>query len=177
MRMLFPATLVLPYPSSMKSIAILSLLLLAACGTHVFEHVVEISIDDPTHRLGEKVQVSVFDHSMGYSMEWALRDMRVVTPDRAFVGRWSTADAVAIGNSGPRPALDLAFAFPQLSRDGYFFIALEPVDGETKQGTAAFTSYGAYFPDQRGPSLPVRYLAREAKNGWHIQLTAQVPPQ
>jgi len=177
MRMLFLVPLVIPYPSSMKSIAILSLLLLTACGTHVFEHVVEISIDDPTHRLGENVQVSVFDHSMGYSMEWALRDMHVIPAGHPYTGRWSTADAVAVGNSGPRPTLDLAFSLPQLSRDGYFFIALEPVAGETKQGTAAFTSYGEYFPDQRGPSLPVRYLAREAKNGWHIQLTAQVPPR
>lgn len=161
----------------MRSIAVLPLLLLTACGTHVFEHVVEIAIDDPTHRLGDRVEVSVFDHSMGYSMEWALRDMRVVTPPSPYIGRWSTANAVAIGNSGPRPTLDLAFSLPQLSREGYFFIALEPAGGETKRGTAAFTSYGAYFPDQRGPSLPVRYVAREAKNGWHIQLTAQVPPQ
>ena len=172
--MLFPHRLF--SNAAMKSIAILSLLLLTACGTHVFEHVVEISIDDPTHRLGENVQVSVFDHSMGYSMEWALRDMRVVTATRPYVGRWSTANAVAVGNSGPRPTLDLAFSLPQLSREGYFFIALEPAEGETKQGTAAFASYGTYFPEPRpGLSLPVRYVAREAKNGWHIQLTAQVP--
>ena len=159
----------------MKRIAALSLLLLAACGTHVFEHVVEIHIDDPSHRLGETVQVSVFDHSMGYSSEWALRDMRTITTTTPYIGRWSTADTVAVGNSGPRPTLDLSFSLPQLSRDGYFFVRLEPVEGETKHGTAAFTSYGSYFPDQRGPSVPVRYVARRGKNGWHITLTADIP--
>jgi len=161
----------------MKSMAALSLLLLTACGTHVFEHVVEITVDDPSRRLGPVVQVSVFDHSMGYSREWALRETRAATSTQPYVGRWSTADVVAIGNSGPRPTLDLAFSLPQLSGEGYFLIQLEPADGETRSGTAAFTSYGVYFPDGRGPSLPVRYVARRAKNGWHVRLTAEVPRQ
>lgn len=159
----------------MKSIAVLALLLLTACGTRVTDHVVEISIDDPTQRLGESVQVSVFDHSMGYSGEWALRELRTATPSRPYVGRWWTADVVSIGNSGLKPTLDLSFALPQITREGYFFITLEPVDGESKTGVAAFTSYGSYFPDAGGMQIPVRYVARRTPDGWHIGLTVEVP--
>lgn len=155
----------------------LALFILGACGTHVFNHEVAITIDDPARRLAEPATVSVFRKSMGYSRDWAMRDLGVATAARPYVGYWSTEDAVAVGDSGPRPRLDLSFALPQLTSDGYFFVQLEPADGVEKVATAEFTSYGVYFPDGRGPSLPVRYVARRAKNGWRVELTVEVPKE
>lgn len=159
-------------------IATLTALLTAACGTAVFEHRFEVTVSDPTGRLGAgPVEVSVFDKIMGYSEGWARQTMGVATASRPYSGTVGAQGAGFIWGT-PLPANVVAgLAIPAVETSGYFVLDIKPVRGAAQAASLPFARYDAFFPEEgsRVPPLAVRYEAEPADKGWRIRLTVEVP--
>lgn len=155
-----------------------ALVLAGGCGTAVYKHQIELSIDDPTARLGsEPLRVSIFDHQMGYSREWAEKGAGTTSPGNPYRTEYTQTTSAYIGSGLPK-RVDVSFVIPKLDETGYWFITLAPVAGVEASGAAGYTTFGQYFPSTERPqSLPVRYAAEEGKDGWIIRMTVSVPPQ
>lgn len=154
----------------MKRIAVAALLLLAAgCGTAVYKHEVVVAVHDPAGVSGgAPVEVSIFDHQMGYSRDWAGKTMGTSTPAKPYVTPYTSMRTVAVG-SGPRPPeVHLALSVPRISNDGYYLFGVQlPAEGQ-RDAKASFVRWGEYFPEAGAPMIPLRYRAEEIANGWRI---------
>ncbi len=61
-----------------------------ACGTVVYDHRIDVAIQDPSGRLGPSpIPVSVFDRTMGSSEEWAQRWIGSTAPGAVYAGKVS----------------------------------------------------------------------------------------
>jgi hypothetical protein len=131
-------------------------------------------VDDPQGRLGAPpIEVSIFDHSMGYGREFAMRNRGVTAPGAPYRETYSSADVGTFG-SGPPASLRLAFVIPTLSEEGYWLAALEPRQGKEKVSQAAFVRFNEYFPAPEAPLVPVRYNAEGTRDGWVIRMVIAV---
>lgn len=51
--------------------------------TTVFQHNIEVVIEDPSRRLGSPpIDVSIFDRQLGYERSWALKSIGPSSPER-----------------------------------------------------------------------------------------------
>jgi hypothetical protein len=158
--------------------AIVWSMLLAACGTAVFDHVVEVQVSDPSGRLGAgPIEVSVFDKQMGQSAEWARRTMGVARPGAPYVGRVSSTAAKMIYDHSPPAQLEVGLALPAYESRGYFLLSLPPSTDQEHKASAPFIPYGAYFADPGSPAppLPLRVRTTAARKGWRLHVTVDVP--
>ena len=160
------------------ALSLAALVLLGGCGTAVYKHQIELSIDDPSARLGsEPVRVSIFDHQMGYSREWAEKGAGTTSPGKPFRAEYTQTAGAYIGSGLPK-SVGLSFIIPKLDEDGYWFIDLAPAAGAEVSGHAGYTSFGEYFPSTERPrALPVRYVAEEGDDGWIIRMTVSIPAE
>jgi hypothetical protein len=148
----------------------------AACGTAVFEHHVTVAIVDPAGRLGDgPIEVSLFDHRMGSSEEWARRTIGVSTSSAPYAGRVSaTATKMVLDTSLPADVA-AGLAIPAYETRGYFLLDLRPQAG-TDDVSLAFVPYGAYVPEGDAVApLRARITSEPGDRGWRISLTVHIP--
>jgi hypothetical protein len=157
------------------SVAIVSLLATLGCGTAVFEHRIQVAVDDPAKKLGPPpVEVSIFDHQMGYSEDWAKKSMRPTSASAPYVQSLTTTGTVSVGSS-PRPKdVTIAVALPRLSTEGYYLFTAELPAEQDRDAKASFVRYGEYFPDPGAPTVGVRYRAEPDKKGWRVFIVVAV---
>jgi hypothetical protein len=149
---------------------------LGGCGTAVFHHTVEVVLQDPSGRLGGgPVPVSVFDHLMGYSEEWARRSIGPASSARPYRATVSSTAAKTIFDSSPPDRVEVGLAIPSLEGRGYFLVTLQPKLAPEAIVQASYCRYDAYFPDAGAPTLPVRYQATPSADGWRLRLIPQIP--
>lgn len=152
-----------------------SALALASCGTGVHKHAVELTVHDPSGRLGPGPwELAVFDGRMGRSEEWARKKMGTAAPGAPWRTSFSTVDTVTLGTARPAK-VDLWLYVPAIERRGFFQLRLEPRARPTALVEGAFGSFGEAVPAAGAPKLAVRYAARAAEKGWHLELTLEVP--
>jgi hypothetical protein len=141
----------------------------ASCGTAVYEHRIEVAVDDPANKLGPPpVQVSVFDHQMGYSEDWAKKSLRPTSTSAPYVQSITTTGTVAVGNSALPKEVTIAVALPVLSAEGYYLFTAELPAEHERSAKASFVRYGEYFPDPGAPTVGVRYHSEPDKKGWRV---------
>lgn len=156
-----------------------SVSLLSACGTATFDHIVKVSVVDPSRRLGNPpIEVGIFNKTSGQSEEWARRTMGVASPATPYTGTvWATDTKMLFDSSLPE-RVEMGLAVPAYESTGYFIVSLQPVPGEDQRVTTSFAPYGDYY-SQAGSKvvpLPLRVRSDKGKQGWHIDMTIEVPP-
>lgn len=148
------------------------------CGTVVYDHRIEVAFRDLSGQpVPGPVEVSIFDHAMGRSNEWARRTAGPATPATSYVGRLSaTATRTALDSSRLPEELRAGLALPGFSTTGFFALHLRPRAGETETVQLPFASYN---PDVAlavpVPSLPAQMTAEALEKGWLIRLTVTLP--
>jgi hypothetical protein len=147
---------------------------LSGCGTAVYDHKIEVTINDPSNRLGPPpLEVSVFDHTMGYSEEWARKTIGRASPGAPYAGAVSdTATKTAFDSSLPAN-MGAGLFLPALTKEGAFILELHPVEGPEQTATLPFRPF--LSADKVVP-LPARFTSRASDKGWTIKLTVDVPP-
>ena len=153
-------------PSSRRHRFLAPLLLaLLGCGTAVFHHTVELAaLNGPAH-----VEVAVFDHTMGYSREWAHQHLGASPRTDTF----ETYPAVTLGTAHTAKPVELAVAIPELTDEGYFLVDVNQPEHESA-ARARFTRYGEYFPDEGGPSIPIVVTAALTNGEWRVRVTVDL---
>ena len=151
---------------------------LAGCGTAVYTHQIDVTINDPSNRLGlgpaPAVEVSVFDHTMGYSEEWARRTMGVAAPGAPYPGKLSDTATKMFYDSSLPADMSAGLFLPALTKDGAFILEIHPVEGPEQALTLPYRSFvGAAAEVQL---LPARVTSKAADKGWTITLAIDVPP-
>ena len=152
-------------------------LALAGCGTAVYTHKIEVTINDPSNRLGlgpaPAVEVSVFDHTMGYSEEWARKTIGRAAPGAPYAGEVSdTATKTAFDSSLPAD-MSAGLFLPALTKDGAFILEIRPVEGPEQTATLPYRSF--FGGKAEVLPLPARFTSKGADKGWTIKLTVDVP--
>jgi hypothetical protein len=161
-----------------RLIVLLFLLLAAAgCGTAVFEHRIEIAVEDPAGRLGTPVEVSIFDPYMGRSEEWARKTMGVSSASAPHVARVTATATKMVFDASLPAAVTAALVIPAYETQGYFHLDLRPVAGVEEAAAVTFVPWGDPVPDVAGRApLRARYRSEPAEIGWRIHLTVEIPP-
>lgn len=145
------------------------LLVAAGCGTAVYEHRIQVAVEDPAGKLGPTpVQVSVFDHQMGYSEDWAKKSLRPTSASAPYVQSLTTTGTVAVGSSALPKEVTIAVSLPSLSAEGYYLFTAELPAEQDRGAKASFVRYGSYFPDAGAPAIAVRYHSEPDKKGWRV---------
>ena len=159
------------------SLCLLALLLASACGTAVFEHQIDVTVSDPSGRLGAgRAEVSVFDKQMGQSSEWARRTMGTARAGAPYAGRVSSTGAKMIFDSSLPERLEAGLALPSYESRGYFVLSFAPQPGTEQQVSAPFVPWGAYFAEGSAVApLPLKARCEKGEKGWKIALTVEVP--
>jgi hypothetical protein len=160
-----------------KLLPILLFLILSGCGTAVFEHKFEVTLNDPTERLGPEPEVSIFDNVMGYSDEWARRTMGTAAAGRPYAGRVSATDMKTVFDRTPPAMVQAGLALPALEQEGHFVLQIKPVAGPEQTTEMPYKSYTVptAAEDQIKP-LTARFTGTPSSKGWTIRLTVDVPP-
>ena len=161
-----------------------TLLLLAAtstltgCGTAVYDHRIEIAIQDPAGRLGPPpIAVGVFDKDMGSSEEWAGKWMGGTGPGVPYVGKVSATATKMFYDSAPPARVETGIALPSYAKAGYFLLDVNPVEGAEQTTVLTFVPYGTPSPAAVSTvPLPARFSSEFSGKGWLIHLTVDVPP-
>lgn len=139
----------------------------------MYDHQIDVRV---VSREGTPVQhrVSIFDHSMGYSREWAERAIGVSTPAQPYSGKVSSTATVTLLNHPLPPRLDIAFELPEVSADGYYLMSVDLPAESGRDGKAAFVHFDEYFPEANAPTLSVKYVSSPLNKGWRVRLDVQI---
>lgn len=149
----------------------------AACGTGVYDHKIEVTINDPSKRLGPPpIEVSIFDKN-GNSADWARKTIGTTEPGKPYSGKTWGTDTKMFYDRTPSMFVDAGFFLPALEKNGYFVLQIRPVSG-TEQTTAMnYASYGVPTKEEdRIAPLPAHFRSEAARKGWTIHLIVDVPP-
>lgn len=151
---------------------------LAGCGTAVYDHQIEIAIQDPSGRLGPPpIAVSVFDKEMGSSEEWAKRWMGTTGPSALYVGKVAATATRMIYDSTPPAHVETGIALPSYAKEGFFVLDINPVEGSELTTVLPFVPYGIPSPPAAATvPLPARFRSEFSGKGWKIHLIIDVPP-
>lgn len=150
-----------------------ALLLCQACGTAVYNHRIDVRV---LTREGAPLEtrVSIFDHLMGYSREWAERGAGVSTPSQPYSGTFSSTATVTIVDHKLPPTLDIAFVLPEVSPGGYYLLSAQLPAESGREGKAGFVRFDEYSPEANAPSLNVKYFSSPQDKGWRVRLDVQI---
>lgn len=156
----------------------LALAVCTACGTGVYNHQIEVTINDPSRRLGPApVEVSIFNKTSGSSEEWARKTMGTAGPGAPYTGTVGATDTKMIFDRTPPAMLDAGLALPALERDGFFVLDIKPVEGVEQTTAMNYRSYGVPTRDEDTIlPLPAHFRSQGSSKGWTIHLTVDVPP-
>lgn len=146
---------------------IVSIGLLAGCGTASFSNAVSVAVTTPQ-------QVSVFDPQMGDSAEWAEKTMGPAAPGSPYTTQVPALATKFFFDSSPPPSLNLGVYLPSVTEDGWFAIDLPAVIAGTMQLDSPFVQWYSATPTSQTPtSQPMQVDITAGPNGWvvNIQLT------
>lgn len=147
-----------------------------ACGTALYKHEVQITIDDPTGRLGTPpLEVSIFDSRMGTSTEFARKSVGVTSTEVPYKRAFNTTAAALVG-SAPRPdSLDLSVMVPAMTKRGFFVLRVRPGVATSGSGTAGYLLHSEFDPEGDGPQVQFHYTATPLPEGWALQIQLKAP--
>jgi hypothetical protein len=150
----------------------------AGCGTGVYNHQIEVSLNDPTKRLGDgPVEVSIFDNVMGYSDEWARRTMGTASAGSPYSGTWSDTATKMVYDRTPPEMIQAGLAVPALQKDGFFVLQMKPVAGSEQTTSLPYKSYRvATAEEDKIQPLVARLTGTPSSKGWTLRLVVDVPP-
>ena len=158
--------------------ALLSVGLLAGCGTALVENAFSVRVEDPSGRLPDgPVEVSIFDSVMGQSDEWARTTMGTATATEPYRTSFTSTTAKMVGDHGPSERVTAGIAVPGYAPKGYFSLVLAPVDGQTVTVEAPFVGYYDYDAALDGPvpPLPLKVTSTAGDLSWRLDIVAEVP--
>lgn len=148
-----------------------------ACGTAVFHHRIEVSVSDPSGRLGTPpVQVSVFDRQSGYSQAWAEQFLGNTSPSRPHVQEIGSTAVKMVWDRSLSEELVANIAVPAFNPDGSYLLIVKPRNGQSGTVAARFVEFDSYFPAEGADSLTVHYRADAESEGWRLHVTLEIPP-
>ena len=149
-----------------------------ACGTVVYDHRIDVAIQDPSGRLGPSpIPVSVFDRTMGSSDEWAQRWIGSTAPGAVYAGKVSATATKMFYDSAPPARVETGIALPSYTKEGYFALDVNPVEGSEQTTLLPFVPYGVPSESARSiVPLPARFRSEFSDKGWLIHLSVDVPP-
>ena len=150
----------------------------AGCGTAAYTHKIEVTINDPSNRLGGKpAEVSVFDHQNGMSEEWARKTIGTTAPGALYTGEAFATATRMIYDTSPPPPITAGVYLPALQKDGYFRLDITPVEGPEQATTLTYYAFQAPAPEAgKIPPVPARFTSKAGEKGWTIHLALDVPP-
>jgi len=149
----------------------------AGCGTGTYDHKIELTIKDPSRRLGpEPIEVSIFN-TTGSSEEWARRTIGTTGTGKPYNGvTWSTDTKMAYDRTPPAN-LDAGLFLPGLRQEGYYLLKIRPIAGTDQTTALTWASFHVRTnEDDTVPPLPAHFRSEAARKGWTIHLTVDVPP-
>ena len=156
---------------------LVSCVTMVACGTAVYDHRIEIAIQDPSGRLGPPpIAVSVFDKTMGSSEDWANRWMGGTGPGGLYIGEVGATGTKMFYDRTPSARVDAGIALPSYEKEGFFVLDVNPVEGVEQTTALAFVPYGV--PSKSAASivpLSARFRSEALSKGWLIHLVIDVP--
>jgi hypothetical protein len=156
---------------------ILLTLAFPACGTGVFRHKIELTFDDPSKRLPDPTEVSIFNHQSGTSEEWVRRWIGTTQPGKPYTGETSNTDVKMIYDRTPSAEVSAGIYLPALQKDGYFIFEVRPAGRTDEQTTMKYESF--YVPtkeDDKILPLAAHFRGEPSSKGWTIRLKVDVPP-
>lgn len=159
------------------ALAVLIAIPTAGCGTAVYSHRVEVTVNDPMHRLGPPpFDIGFFDSRMGTSQDFALKSAGKASDSAPFQGTTSTMATVLVF-SGPRPdSLELSLALPALTTNGFFHLTFHPEAIPAGDQAASYQLYEGSVPAGDGPRLNYRYSSEPLEKGWRLKIALIIPP-
>lgn len=149
---------------------------LTGCGTGVYNHKIDVTINDPAKRLGPApIEMSVFDKN-GYSEDWARRTIGTTEPGKPYNGKaWGT-DTKMFYDRTPSATVDAGVFVPSLESNGYFVLQIRPVSGTEQTTLLNYASFGVMTAEEDTIApLPARFSSEAASKGWTIHLIVDVP--
>ena len=156
--------------------AVLCLVLtLGGCGTGVVEDTYEVSVSDPSGRVGPPpVEVGVFDSAMGQGREWAARTQRTSSPGSPYVGTVSSTVTRLVLDSSLPASVQAGVSLPGYAPDGWFALQAPATPGVEQRLSLPYLPYGVPGTDRPAP-LPAVLTVVEGDRGWLVRLVLQVP--
>ena len=106
-----------------NSFAVMFLTLaMAGCGTGVYHNKIEVTINDPSKRLGpEPIEVSVFHKNEGDSEEWARKTMGSTGAGKTYSAEVSATDVKSVCyDRTPPTSIGAGLFLPAFEKNGYF---------------------------------------------------------
>ena len=149
----------------------------AACGTGVYHHDIEVTINDPSKRLGPPpIEISFFDKN-GYSEDWARRTIGTTEPGKPYSGKTWGTDTKMFYDRTPSMFVDGGLFLPAFETRGYYELMIRPVSGTEQTTTLKYASFGVKTREEDAiPPLAAHYRSKGSSKGWTIHLTVDVPP-
>lgn len=155
-----------------------------SCGEASFAHVLRVTMNDPTGRLGPAPwklallqTMYVYDGGVEYALRAGGGD---ASPGKPFVGHVTTSETrIATDTAAPR-VLHLAFVIPTLNDAGWFRTQLVVLPDGACRGYARFAPWGDLAPSIAGEVLLMHGVARPNTGspgmiGWDLDLTVDIP--
>lgn len=152
----------------------------AACGTVVIEHDVQLTINDPTGRLGPppwEVAVNAPSPLYSGSVDWALdANGGQASPGAPYSAAFSHTRAVAGLGVPHEQEVEIAIVLPALRDDGWWGGRLQILEDRRVRGHVRFAAWGSLFAEEGSESLPTRGTATPRDEGsWRLELTIEIP--
>ncbi len=156
----------------------------ASCGEASFAHVVRLTMNDPTGRLGPAAwKIALLQTTNAYDggIDYALRaGGGEASPASAFVGHIVTSEARMMTDTAAPRVLHVALVIPALNAAGWFRTQLVVLPDGTCRGYARFAPWGELAPPIAGEVLLMHGVARPntgspGKTGWSLDLTIDIP--
>ncbi len=157
-------------------ILLVAVMALSGCGTATYTHDITIVVDDPSGRLGPgPVDVSIFDHDMGSSMEWARKTMGPASKEAPYKTTFVTTRVRTVLSEDLPGQVVVAIAIPAYETRGYFLASIAPDPAAEKTIVAPFVMFGRDPADEAVAPLPVHYTSQPGDRGWQIGIRVEIP--
>jgi hypothetical protein len=157
---------------------VLLTLTIAGCGTGVYNNKIEVTINDPSKRLGaEPIEVSVFHKNSGSSEEWARKTIGSTGAGKAYSAEVSETDMKMFYDRTPPSSIGVGVFLPAFEKDGYFVLEVRPVAGAEQTTLMNYRSF--YVPtaeEDKIQPLAARLTSKGNSKGWTIRMIVDVPP-
>ena len=155
-------------------ILLVAVMALSGCGTATYTH--DITIDDPSGRLGPgPVDVSIFDHDMGSSMEWARKTMGPASKEAPYKTTFVTTRVRTVLSEDLPGQVVVAIAIPAYETRGYFLASIAPDPAAEKTIVAPVVMFGRDPAAEAVAPLAVHYTSQPGDRGWQIGIRVEIP--
>jgi hypothetical protein len=152
-------------------------LAIAGCGTGVYNNKIEVTINDPSKRLGpEPIEVSVFHKNYGDSEEWARKTIGTTGAGTTYSAEVSETDVKMIYDRTPPTSIGAGVFLPAFEKNGYFVLEVRPVAGAEQSTLMNYRSFLVPTAEEyKIQPLPARLTSTGSSKGWTIKMIVDVP--